>query len=194
VIEHPLGLTVVILAAAAAASIVIDTIRLGIGPTPTSRAARRTMLALLPAEIEGPILELGAGFGGLAVALARARPDDRIRAFEASTVPWLVAWLRARLGRRRNLRVLRSDFRREPLGDAGAVVCYLFPGAMTALAARLPAELRPGTPVASYAFRVPGWTAEREEAVPGIWRSTAFLYRSPPATSPRDCPCGPASP
>ena len=178
-IAHPLGLAVLVLTAIAAVLIVVYSLRVGITPMPSSSAARRRILELLPGDLDGTILELGAGWGGLAVALARHCPAAHILAYELSPVPWLVARLRAAVGRRRNLTVRRRDFLRDSLAGADAVVCYLYPGAMLALAEKLPRELRPGTPVVTHAFRMPGWTPEREVAVPELWRSATYLYRSP---------------
>jgi hypothetical protein len=178
-IGHPLGLAFLVLTAAAAVLIVAYSLRVGITPMPSSGAARQRILELIPADLGGTILELGAGWGGLAVALSRCFPAAQIVAYELSPVPWLVARLRVAVGRHRNLSVRRCDFLRVSLAEADAVVCYLYPGAMEALAKKLSQELRPGTPVVTHAFRLPGWTPEREVAVPELWRSTTFLYRSP---------------
>ncbi len=173
----PIGLAVLILAGITTALILGYSFRLGIPPTPTSRYARRKILELLPDQIEGTILELGAGWGGLAVVLARAYPAARIVAYEASPIPWIVARLRACLGRHGNLEVRRRNFLRESLSGGDAVVCYLFRGIMEPLGAKLAKELRPGTPVVTHAFRIPNWEPEREETVPEIWRGVTYLYR-----------------
>jgi len=173
----PIGYAVLILAGIATALIVGYGFRLGIPPTPTSFPARRKILALLPERIQGTILELGAGWGGLAFVLARAHPESTVIAYELSPVPWLVAKLRARLGGHRNVEVRRRNFLRVSLAEGDAVVCYLFRGIMEPLGEKLRSELRPGTPVVTHAFRFPAWVAEREEAVPEIWRGVTYRYR-----------------
>jgi trans-aconitate methyltransferase len=169
-------------AALAAASVVVYALRVGITPTPSSRAAREKILSLLPEDARGTVLELGCGWGGLAVALARRFPEARIRAYELSPVPWLVSWLRARLGRHGNLEVRRRDFLREPLGDADAAVAYLYVGGMAKLGPKLARELRPGTPVVSHVFAIPGWEAEKEVGLEDVWRSRVRLYMAPGAS------------
>ncbi len=175
----PIGLVVLALVGLATVLIVGYSIRLGITPTPTSRSARRQILEFLPDRIDGTILELGAGWGGLAVALARAHPEARIVAYELSPVPWLFFRIRVRVGRHRNIVVRRRNFLHASLSGGDAVVCYLFRGVMETLGTKLAAELRPGTPVVTHAFRVPGWEPVREEAVSEIWRGTTTLYRAP---------------
>ena len=49
----------------AVALIFIPTLVTGASPMPTSSVVRETMLTALPAEIDGPIYELGGGWGGL---------------------------------------------------------------------------------------------------------------------------------
>src|SRR3990170_3851302 len=78
----------------AVASIAIYTVRTGISPMPTLPAARRAMLAALPDELTGTVAELGAGWGGLAFAVAGRHPRARIIAYELSPLPWLVLWVR----------------------------------------------------------------------------------------------------
>ena len=97
-IGHPLGLAVLALTATAAVLIVVYSLRVGITPMPSSGAARRRIVELVPADLEGTILELGSGWGGLAVALARRFPAAQVVAYELSPVPWIVARIRAAIG------------------------------------------------------------------------------------------------
>jgi hypothetical protein len=161
----------------AAASVVIDSLRLGISPMPASPRAVSTLLRTLPNELRGDLHELGSGWGTLALALARARPDCTVIAHERSWVPFLVSRLLAAVVRRPNLRLIRGNLFEVPLHDAACVVCYLFPGAMTRLRPKLEAELRPGAYVVSLTFAVPGWTPIRTEHVADLWRSPIYVYR-----------------
>ena len=172
-----LEIALLVVVALAATSIVVSTLRLGISPLPSSRRATRALLALLPADVRGTIVELGSGWGGLAIALARARPAARVIGYERSPVPWLVSRVRRALGRVRNLELRRRDFRREDLRGAATVVAYLFPRAMTALAERLPRELAGDAIVLSHTFRMPGWTPEVETALDDAYRTAVFRYR-----------------
>lgn len=155
------------------------TLALGISPMPTSRAVRRAMLDMLPERLEGEVLELGSGWGGLAFALATKFPDNRVRAFELSPLPWLVSRLRLMVLPKPNLTICRRNFLAAPLGQAGLVTCYLFPGGMKALKPKMETELKPGTLVLSNTFHIPGWAAQREEAVADLHGTRVLLYQRP---------------
>lgn len=138
-------------------AIVVYTIRTGVPPMPTSPGTRAALLRLLPGRIDGPIYELGSGWGGLAYAVARRYPDNEVIGIELSPIPWLYSQLWTRIRRRSNLRFRRTDFLGEPLADAGAVICYLMPSAVRRLGRKLGTELRPGTVVLSYTFAFDDW-------------------------------------
>ena len=48
-----------------------STLRTATPPLPTSPSVRKTLLAMLPSQVDGPVYELGSGWGGLARTLAR---------------------------------------------------------------------------------------------------------------------------
>ncbi len=159
-------------------------------PTPTSRRVRQAMFDLLPADQSGTILELGSGWGHLAMALARRYPQARVIGYERSPVPWLASrlWLLARP--QPNLTLEWADFRRVSLEAASLIVCYLFPGHMGWLADRLGSCSRPGVRVLSNTFALPGWRPTASANADDLYRSTVLLYRipdslPPPANAPR---------
>jgi hypothetical protein len=176
---------------AAAVSILAGTLRTGISPMPTLPAVRRTLLAALPPPdaLRGSVLELGAGWGTLALPLARRYPACAVRAWELSPLPWAVCALRARLAGLRNLAVIRADFLRAEqgarlrgeLGRAALVVCYLDSGNMARLRPLLDAGLRPGARVVSSTFAVPGWRAAAVHTAPDLQRSPVYVYEWPAA-------------
>ena len=43
-----------------------STLRTATPPLPTSPSVRKTLLAMLPSQVDGPVYELGSGWGGLA--------------------------------------------------------------------------------------------------------------------------------
>ncbi len=153
-----------------------DAARLGIGPVPTVRSVRAALLTVLPADASGDWHELGAGFGGLAVAIARARPSLRLVAWEAALVPWLVLRARVALRGPTNLSVRRGDFFEGDLRGASGVVCYLFTGAMQRLGPKLRAELGPGAVVLSHTFALPDWKPERTVHAADLYRTPVYRY------------------
>jgi len=155
----------------------VSTVVTGASPLPTSAAGRKTMLAALPIRIAGPVYELGSGWGGLAVALARRYPDHPVKAFEVSLLPWAFAKMRALLGGPPNLQFRLGDFHRTRLTDAALVVCYLTPPAMAKLKPKLEAELMPGTLVLCNTFAVRGWQPVSVVTAPDAFRNQIFLYK-----------------
>lgn len=171
------ALAVVVLATA---SIVLHTLRVGISPMPSSPAARAAVLELVASHLAGraaPVIaELGAGWGTLALALARQHPQARVVAYESSPVPWLWCRLRRALCGAANLELRRRDFFAAPLGEVDVVVCYLFTGAMERLAPKLRAELRDGAAVVSNTFGLRGWTAEATRTLHDVYRTPVYRY------------------
>lgn len=160
-----------------ALSVLLSALRLGIGPVPTGLRVRRVMLAQLPPEVDGTIYELGAGWGGLALALARSQPKARVIAMEASWVPWAFSVLRVALTGVPNLEVRRGDFFATDLSHAQVVVTYLFTGAMARLATKLSTELKPGAYVVSQTFALPSWQPRHTEKANDLYRTPVYRYQ-----------------
>ena len=68
----------------------------GISPIPSSRLSRRFMMGLVPADLEGGICEMGAGWGTLAFP---ARLDAATELVERSFAETTLAELLAETGR-----------------------------------------------------------------------------------------------
>ena len=160
----------------AATSLAWSTLRLGISPLPTSRRVRDALLALAPPALDGEVHELGAGWGGLALALADRFPKAHVVAWELSFVPWAVFRLRLALRPRPNLTLRRRDFFDADLSGARLVVCYLWTGAMLKLGPKLQRELPRGAVVLSQTFALRGWTADETRVVNDLYRTPVYRY------------------
>ena len=178
-IRLALELLVLALVLGGLGSVAVYSLITGIGPMPSSARAHRVILGLLPQGLEGRVVELGAGFGGLTFSLADALPRARVEAIELSPLPFLVLRLRQLLRPRANLLPVRADFRALPLDDARLVVCYLYPGAMRLLAPKLRAELPAGSMVISNAFALPGWEPARSVPIGDLFAGRVHLYLAP---------------
>jgi trans-aconitate methyltransferase len=167
------------LAVALAAIVLVlgGTMRTGVPPMPTSSAVRACMFDLSKDLTPATVYELGAGWGGLATALARRWPEARVVAVEVSPLPWAVCRLRQALFGPANLEVRFADALRADLHSADLCVCFLCPPAMAKLAPRLRDALAPGAHVLSNAFALPGWAPLREARVADIHRTVVYLYR-----------------
>lgn len=174
-----LALTVALLLIAL---IFIPTVLTGASPVPTSGKVRAALLALaperLPGGAEGRVYELGAGWGGMALALARKYPDRQVTGYEISPVPWAVARLRQMVFGQSNLRIVFADYRRSDLSDAALVLCYLTPEPMEKLRVKLERELKPGALVLSNTFSVRGWRPLDDKVCDDIYKSHVYLYEA----------------
>ena len=163
----------------AIASVGYHTWRTGISPVPTTPGVRRTLLELLPPHCEGPVVELGSGWGGLAYALGRRYPLSQVEAYELSPLPWLVATVRHLATDAPNVQFHRRDFYHTPLHEARVVVCYLYPGGMDRLRGKFERELGQGAVVVSNFFPVPGWHPVEVRLAADLEASPVYLYRVP---------------
>lgn len=162
---------------AAIASIFASTLMTGISPLPTSGAVRRVVLDMVPDHVDGIIYELGSGWGGLARALAIQYPENRVRAYEVSPLPWGVSAFRWLYKGPYNLRYRYGNFLKADLSDAALVVVYLTGPIMEKLKPKLEAELPPGALVASNTFALRNWEPIAVQTAPDIHSSPVYLYR-----------------
>lgn len=172
-----MSLPVLLVAAAAllvTLSIVWTTLRVGISPMPSSGRALRAMVELIPDDTRGDAVDLGSGWGQLAIALATHRPGLHVAGYERSIVPWACAraWARVR-GHR--VRFHRGDLFDADLGAARVVVCYLCPDLMERLARELQ-HLTPGTIIVSNTFRLPGWTPDEVVELRDLHGTRIYRY------------------
>jgi len=158
------------------ASVVWSTLRFHISPMPSSPRARRAILSWIPAGTTGEIFELGAGWGSLAIPIARQCAHAHVVACEGSPVPYLVCCLRKLLRPAPNLTLRFGDFSGVDLSRASGVVTYLWTGGMAQLAPKLVRELQPGSWVISSTFAWRGREATDEQTLDDIFRTKIYRY------------------
>lgn len=160
---------IVCLALVASCLIIVDTIRLGISPMPTSRKVRKSLFSMLPTKFDKTIYELGSGFGFLALKLARRYPNAKVVAFEKAVIPCLVSKFRSLFVK--NLTVYYEDFFQVDLTKADLLISYLFPGAMKRLAKKhMHGELF------SHTFRLPGFKPSQVVKSHDLYHTEIFRY------------------
>jgi len=171
-------------------SIVWSTITLGISPMPSSNKARQAMLQMMD-EIDleadthiktGPIFEMGCGWGGLLILLAKKYPTRDIVGYELSLIPWLVTLLRAKLLGLKNIRLHRQDFLQADLSSASVIICYLFPEGMKALECKLQQselnkENRTFVYLISNNFSLPSHNPIKSIQLNDLYQSPIYLYK-----------------
>ncbi|HUG22344.1 class I SAM-dependent methyltransferase [Piscinibacter sp.] len=164
----------------AAGSIVWFTFKTGISPMPSSVKAGRTMLAASADAPDGPIVDLGSGWGTLAIVFARKHPARQVIGYEVSWFPWLVSSLLQRLLRLHNLSFRREDFRRAELSNAAVLLCYLFPRGMQDLARKLARDRCGPVTVISNTFALPSFAPDEVIQLDDVYRTRIYVYRRRP--------------
>jgi trans-aconitate methyltransferase len=160
----------------AAASIIWFSLATGIGPVPSTRRARQAMLAVVQAAPAGPVMDLGSGWGTLAIAAARRFPEREVVGYELSWVPWAVSWLLKHAFALNNLSFRREDFLRADVSKASVLLCYLFHRGMQPLAEKLAREGPPAVLV-SNTFALPSAQAEEVTQLDDLYRTRIYVYR-----------------
>jgi hypothetical protein len=134
---------------------------------------------LLPAKKAGSgftFLDLGSGLGGVLTHLAKVRPDGLFLGMEAAPLPFLLSWLRIRLGGIRNSRVNWGSLWDCDLSQFDVVFAYLSPVPMDELWHKARAEMRPGSLFISSTFAVPDQSPHETLLVDDMHRSTLFIW------------------
>lgn len=121
---------------------------------PSPHKVWRTVAELLPADRPVRFIDIGSGFGGLAMHLAGLRKDGVFLGIELAPLPWAVSALRARLSGSR-ARFVRGDYEDLDFAEYDVVFAYLSPAAMPALWEKAHTEMRSGSLLLSYEFSIP---------------------------------------
>lgn len=114
---------------------------------------------MLPEREEMRFIDIGCGFGGLVLHLARRKLSGRFSGIEIAPLPWAIARLRARITGAA-AQFVRGDYRLLNLADYDVVFAYLSPVAMPDLWEKARAEMRPGSLLLSYEFPIAGVPAD----------------------------------
>lgn len=114
---------------------------------------------MLPEREGMRFIDIGCGFGGLVLHLARRKLSSRFSGIEIAPLPWAIARLRARMTGSA-AQFVRGDYRLLNLADYDVVFAYLSPVAMPDLWEKARAEMRPGSLLLSYEFPIAGVSAD----------------------------------
>ena len=102
------------------------------------------------------VCDLGAGTGRVMI-LAKHRFGARISGFELSPIFFVLAKLNLFLRGMRKNDLRLADFYKNDLSENDVIFCFLSIRAMKRLKSKFEKELKSGTKIVSYAFKIPGW-------------------------------------
>lgn len=155
-------------------------------PIPTSLRTRRKMIEAIrllraPGGTFGLIMDPGCGFGGLALALARAFPDERVVGIDAQPLCLWIAQLRAKLFGVRNVSFRRGDIFHEDYTDTSVIACYLYGDVMEELSKKWAFELQDGSVVVTNLHPIPNWRSILEVPIKDwlFGARAVYAYRIP---------------
>jgi hypothetical protein len=166
-----------------ALSIVWSTLQTGISPMMSSGKACQAMLALIDRTENGPLIDLGSGWGTLVIAVARKHPHQQVIGYELSWFPWLVSMIRKYSLRLDNLTLYRKDFINAELSNASILFCYLFPGGMVALHKKLKRELSNKILIVSNTFALPSCQPTEVIRLKDVYQTPIYVYYWQPKCS-----------
>lgn len=123
-----------------------------------ARARRRLSERMGDQSADFRFVDLGCGFAGTLVHLARDYPQARLVGVETAPLVFLGAWLRCLP--RRNCQVRYRSLWREDLALYDVAYCFLSPAPMAELWGKVRMQMRPGSLLVSNTFEVPGVPAD----------------------------------
>ncbi len=144
----------------------------------TSRAISAMISMALPEVKEDMVIfDLGSGWGGLAVALAKHFPNHRVYGIENSLFPFLYSRLRNLLFPRSNLYYLRGDILEIKFDSPCIIVCYLYSGAMKKLKEKFEQDLQEGSVILSNTFTLVDKVPEDILELNDLYKTKIYKYR-----------------
>ncbi len=133
--------------------------RARISPAPTLPWVRKAIIQELKTRLDTAkpykFAELGCGWGGINLVLAKNFSESSVIGYEISLFPWIFSKIRAILSFK-DIKIVRKSFFEDDLSGFDAVICYLSPWHMEKLKPQL-AKLKSGSLIISNAFAIPDW-------------------------------------
>lgn len=157
--------------------IVIGTLHSGISPMPSSKKAYQAMEHMADQTGKTPLVDLGSGWGNLAIRLAKRYPDRQVYGYEISWIPFLFSVMLKKLLRLDNLTLHRQDFLSADWPEQATLLCYLFPGAMQQIADVLKTDNHSVQYVICNNFALPGHQPYQRQQLTDFYRSPVYCYR-----------------
>ena len=136
---------------------------IGAGWQPTSKKRVRKMLQMAEVDSEDVVYDLGSGDGRIVVEAAR-RYGAWAVGIEAD--PLRVVWSRLVLmifGLNNQVKIIWGNLFHNDISEATVVTMFLWQDTNQRLIPKLLKELKPGTRVVSYYWKIKGWTPIKED-------------------------------
>ncbi|WLR51248.1 class I SAM-dependent methyltransferase [Bacillus tianshenii] len=158
-------------------SIVIDAMRNGITPTPSSATAVSAIINYLKRQntTHKTIYDLGSGWGNLVFPIARIFPSASVIGIENALIPYLYCKGRNALARK-HIHFSYKNMYQADLSDTDYIICYIHRRGMEKLKAQFQQQLKPGCIIISHFFTIPGWTPTETIELHDWQRTKIYIY------------------
>ncbi|MFA6106053.1 MAG: SAM-dependent methyltransferase [Patescibacteria group bacterium] len=139
---------------------------------PTPKKNFKKIFDELNLRANAEVYDLGCGDGSFLFEAEKL--GFQAIGFELSPYPYFLSLIKKfRLNSR--VKISRKNFFKENISRADAVFLFLIASIMPRVGLKLKKELKPGTPVVSYGFRIPDWKAIK---ILDTKPSKTFIYRA----------------
>ena len=148
---------------------------------PTSKKMERALLTELPKDQSFTFIDLGCGFAGTLINLARANSSGRYLGVELSPLCFLIAWCRTALFQTFNpdsaVKIRFGNIFTTPLDQIDFIYCFLSPAPMSALWSRICKVAPEGSIFLVNSFPVEGLQPEKIVEVADGRNAVLFRYK-----------------
>lgn len=151
-------------------------IRMKVSCMPTVPKVRRELLKIVKRytdENHRNIAELGCGWGGLAVSLAKDNPELKVTGVELSLFPYLFSRFR---NSPQNLKIAYKNIYDFDLRKYDIILCYLSNSHMDKLEKKIQQELKKGSVVISSTFIFSKRKPDDIVHLTGIYATKIYIY------------------
>ena len=153
-------------------TIVYWSVKIGISPTPSSKRVALEICEVVKRSDKTKIVDLGSGWGGLALTLAMKNPHKEVLGVELSPIPYYYSIILKRFMRIENLNFIRADFTDVKFNGDELLVCYLFPRGMEGVKK----ILQKNHTLISQTFALREVKPTKQWQVDNLFRTPIFIY------------------
>ncbi len=121
----------------------------------TSRKTARIACKLAKISSKDVVYELGSGDGEFILTAVSEFGAKKAVGIEIDHTRYLIASLKKKKAKIKNVKFIRSDFKKVNLSSANIVYFYLVPAVIKRILPKLKKELKPGTRIISYKYKLP---------------------------------------
>lgn len=121
----------------------------------TSKRTARIACKLAKISNKDIVYELGSGDGEFVLTAVSEFDAKKAVGIEIDYTRYLIANLKKQKAKIKNVEFLRSDFKKIKLTSATVVYFYLVPAVIRRIMPKLKKELKPGTRIISYKYKLP---------------------------------------